>query len=142
MVGIGIDVRVRKTRQLHVIQEVLSQAGRPVSVNEILRAALTRKDGLGIATVYRTVKALIKDGSIVVVDLPGQTPRYELSGKDHHHHFHCDSCRGVFEMDGCLPDVEGLAGPGFAVRSHEVVLYGTCAACGHRRRKRRRSKRA
>jgi Fur family ferric uptake transcriptional regulator len=131
-------MRVRKTRQLRIIQDVLSRAGRPVSVNEILDAAQTQADGLGIATVYRTVKALVEQGAVVAVDLPGETPRYELSGKDHHHHFHCDACRGFFELDGCLPGVEHLAGPGFIVRSHEVVLYGTCADCSRRRRRRTR----
>lgn len=121
-----------------MIQDVLSRTGRPVSVNEILDAAQTQEDGLGIATVYRTVKALVEQGTVVAVDLPGETPRYELSGKDHHHHFHCDNCRGVFELEGCLPDVEHLAGPGFAVRTHEVVLYGTCAKCTRRQQKRER----
>ncbi len=44
---------------------------------------------LGIATVYRSLKALAKDGRVVSVEIPGQMPRYERADKGHHHHFLC-----------------------------------------------------
>jgi len=130
--GIMKTVPTRKTRQKTAIRSVFERTGRPLTTAEVLQIAQRDVDRLGIATVYRSIKALLQEGWLVPVELPGETPRYETAGKGHHHHFHCESCGSVFELDGCQPAIERLAKPGFIVRSHEVVLYGTCAECDRR----------
>ena len=85
--------------------------------------------GVSIATVYRTLKALVEDGVLEAVTLPGQVPRYELAGKSHHHHFHCRACGKVYELTRCCPDVASLAPEGFAVAEHEIILSGSCRDC-------------
>jgi len=72
---------------------------------------------------------LLEDGWLVAVDLPGESARYEVSGKRHHHHFQCRQCGKVYEVPGCLKDVGALTPRGFRVTGHEVVLYGKCSAC-------------
>ena len=84
---------------------------------------------MGIATVYRNIKDLLEEGWLVAVDLPGRATVYERSGKPHHHHFHCDQCSRVFDLTGCLPNINRLARKRFSVARHELVLYGTCADC-------------
>ncbi len=86
-------------------------------------------EGIGIATVYRTINALLEEGALVTVELPGQPARYEVAGKGHHHHFHCNQCKKVFELEGCGANVKALTPPGFQVTSHDVLLYGLCSAC-------------
>src|SRR6266699_2317734 len=83
----NVAMRIRNTRQLRAIHDVLNGTDRPVSIEEIHRAAKAREPGLGVATVYRTVKALVEAGTVVSIALPGEGPRFELSGKGHHHHF-------------------------------------------------------
>jgi Fur family ferric uptake transcriptional regulator len=119
----------RKTRQREAIVEALRHADRPVSPQEILRDARKRLRDLGLATVYRHIKALLADGTLLAVDIPGEPARYELAGKAHHHHFHCTTCDRVFDMEGCVGKIADLAPPGFSVDRHEVILYGMCAAC-------------
>jgi len=86
--------------------------------------------GLGIATVYRNLRALAGDGWLREVELPGDGPsRFEVAGKDHHHHFHCRRCDRVYEVDACPGDLRALAPPGFRPETHEIILYGLCAAC-------------
>jgi Fur family ferric uptake transcriptional regulator len=126
----------RTTRQKTAIRSVFEHTGRPLTTGEVLTVARQRVEGLGIATVYRTIKNLLDDGWLTAVDLPGEPPRYEIAGKGHHHHFLCESCGGVFELEGCLPAIERLAKRGFSVRSHEVVLYGRCGDCARRQKKR------
>ena len=48
--------------------------------------------GLGVATVYRTVKALGEKGEVSVAELPGEEPRYKSSGLGNHH-FRCRPAR-------------------------------------------------
>jgi Fur family ferric uptake transcriptional regulator len=124
-----MPARIRKTRQLQAIHHVLSKAGRPVSIDEILRAARAREEGLGVATVYRTIKALVADGAVVAISLPGESPRFELAGKGHHHHFQCHHCGRVFETKVCLDSLRRLVPRRFQLTGHEIVLYGRCAEC-------------
>ncbi|NUN95068.1 MAG: transcriptional repressor, partial [Candidatus Omnitrophica bacterium] len=87
------------------------------------------KPGLGIATVYRTLKSLLEEGSVVAVEMPGQALRYEAAGKEHHHHFHCRGCGRVFEVEGCPTGIGRLTPPGFRLEGHEIVLHGLCPDC-------------
>lgn len=126
----------RSTPQNDSILRVLTEARRPLSPAEILSLAKRRVKSLGQATVYRAIARLLEGGEIVPVQLPGQPPRYETkrAAETHHHHFHCDSCGRVFDVPGCPAGLDRLAPEGFAVRRHEVVLYGECSGCGDRSR--------
>lgn len=119
----------RRTRQGSAIREAFERADRPLSPFQVLKAAQKKAKGLGIATVYRNIKSLVGEGWLSSLKLPGALTVYERSGKAHHHHFFCDECTRVFELSGCLPRIDRLAGRHFRVRRHEVVLYGTCAEC-------------
>lgn len=119
----------RDTQQRRAIRSAIDESGRPLSPREVLAAAQRHLPGLGIATVYRTLKSWLEDGSLAQVDLPGEPPRYEATGKQHHHHFHCRACDRVYELEGCPDGLKSLTPAGFSLESHEVVLYGRCAAC-------------
>ena len=85
--------------------------------------------GLGIATVYRAIKQLLDDGFLSQVDLPGEPPRYEVAGKEHHHHFRCPSCKKVYDLDQCTDSFKQHLPRGFKLDGHELYLFGRCAAC-------------
>lgn len=123
------DIMDRNTRQRQAIRQVFAEIDRPLGPREVLQAAQVYTPGLGIATVYRTLKAFLAEGWLVSVELPGEPQRYEIAGKDHHHHFCCRACDRVFEIEGCLTNLKRLAPRGFQLEKHEVVLYGTCDAC-------------
>ena len=66
----------------------------------------------------------------MAVTYPGMPARYEVSGKEHHHHFHCRHCGRIYDLPGCvLPSVEPTVPQGFSLSGHELFLYGTCAPC-------------
>ena len=119
----------RNTRQRSAIREAIAQAERPLLPQEVLDAAQLQVPGLGIATVYRTVKAMLAQEEIVSVHLPGDNPYYEQAGLHHHHHFRCRKCDQVFELHGCPAGLTALTPKGFAVESHEITLRGLCASC-------------
>ena len=119
----------RRTRQSEAVLASLLLADRPLSPREILSAAGQGLPALGIATVYRHLARLLEAGELREVALPGEPSRYELAGKEHHHHFRCRRCDAVFELAACPGDFERLAPPGFRVEEHELYLMGLCAAC-------------
>jgi len=122
----------RRTRQRDVILTTIREAEGPLPIAEIHARAAAGLPGLGIATVYRTVKLLLAQERIVAVDFPGEEPHYEPAGRGHHHHFRCLDCDRWFEMPQCLvalPDGTTLPG-GYVVEGHHLSLYGRCPACG------------
>ncbi len=119
----------RDTRQRRAIRRVFMNAGRPLALEEILRYGQRIVPSLGVATVYRNVKTLVGEGWLSKVALPGGVPRYELAARPHHHHFVCQTCDRAFDVHRCPDEVETLAPDGFEVDSHELTLFGRCAAC-------------
>lgn len=120
---------IRRTKQKEAIVSVLKKNHQPLLIEEIHRLALKLVPSLGIATVYRTLKSLQEEGNIKIVELPGQPLHYEEAHKEHHHHFCCNRCHGVFELEKCLSEIHQLAPKGFEVTDHEIILYGICSNC-------------
>lgn len=124
-----MKAQIRNTRQKEAIRSAFLAADRPLSHEEVLGFAQQKVEGISIATVYRNVNALVDDKWLTPVDVPGSTTRYEVSGKDHHHHFQCSGCGKMYELEGCDIQIEPKLPRGFRVTGHEFFLYGTCAEC-------------
>jgi Fur family ferric uptake transcriptional regulator len=124
--------RRRDTSQRRALRAAFERAARPLSPVEALDQAQAEVPGLGIATVYRTLRTLVDEGWLEEVQLPGSPARYEIAGKHHHHHFRCRVCDRVFEVDGCPPDLRALLPRGFRLEAHDITLFGRCAACARR----------
>lgn len=119
----------RKTRQRDAIRGVFLRSERPLAPLEVLAEAQADVPGLGIATVYRTLKSLVEEGHLKPIDVPGQSTCYEASDLAHHHHFHCQACGRVYDVEGCLAGIGQMCPAGFKVQSHEIFFYGVCPAC-------------
>ncbi len=126
----------RQTRQRAAIADAIASASRPLLPQEVLDAAQREVPGLGLATVYRNLKALAEEGAICAVTLPGENPRFEVADHGHHHHFQCRRCQRVFDVHACPGDLSRLAPSGFVVDDHELTLYGRCADCARPRGRR------
>ncbi|MDJ0624088.1 MAG: transcriptional repressor [Desulfocapsaceae bacterium] len=119
----------RITSQRRAIEAVFAKHDRPLTVEEILNYGRKSVPSLNIATVYRTLKILTDNGSLVKVFHPSFGTLYERSGKDHHHHFFCRECNRAYELPGCALKVDDAAPDGFVVEDHEVFLLGKCPKC-------------
>lgn len=119
----------RKTEQRAAIHQVLERAEGPLTIPQILERAQEHVPGLGSATVYRNVKTAVVEGSLTPVDVPGEPTRYEVANQHHHHHFKCQACGKVYDIEGCFDELERLAPPGFEVTEHELTLFGRCSGC-------------
>jgi Fur family ferric uptake transcriptional regulator len=124
-----VNEKGRKTRQREAIKRVFECSERPLTIAELVDEASLSVAGLGVATAYRAVAALLEEGSVESVEIPGEPARYERADKGHHHHFQCERCDRVFDIRGCLENVRKLAPPRFRVKAHAVTLYGLCSSC-------------
>ena len=123
---------IRNTQQGNAIRQVLKKAGRPLSPREIFGKAHREVSGLGIATVYRNLKSLQEEGLVNTVELPGQPPRWELAADKHHHHFLCNTCDKLFEINACPEDLQRLLPEGYILEDHDILLRGQCSACSRK----------
>ena len=89
-------------------------------------------NGVGRATVYRTIKLLVEQGLLCKISLPDGSPRYMLTMSGHHHHLVCVSCSLVSEfheseIEQLLSEWEA-SGKGTVV-GHRIEVYVVCTAC-------------
>ena len=89
---------------------------------------------VGIASVYRALEQLSRDGFIQRIDVGSGTTRFEPIHADgeHHHHLVCGDCGKVEafaddELEAALRKVEEQTG--YSVAGHDVVLRGVCDSC-------------
>ena len=122
-------IQTRNTRQKEAIREAFVTADRPLSQNEALQLAQAKVDGLSIATVYRNINLLLGERWLTPVEIPGDTTRYEIAGKGHHHHFQCNRCGKLFDLHGCGVEMKTTVPLGFRTTGHEFFVYGLCNAC-------------
>ena len=99
----------RNTGQKDAVKDVMRKARRPLTPPEVLERASVVVPSLGIATVYRNLKVLVEEGQLQSVNLPGENPRFERVGHQHHHHFQCRQCLRVFDVHACPGDLSSLA---------------------------------
>ncbi|MBP9837286.1 MAG: transcriptional repressor [Proteobacteria bacterium] len=119
----------RNSKQREIILEIFTHASRPLKPEEAWNLGLKKSSKIGISTIYRVINACVKQGWLVPVSVPGEPPRYEIAGKHHHHHFLCRHCDSLFEIEGCVENLDRRVPTGFKVESHEITYYGLCQKC-------------
>lgn len=90
---------------------------------------------VGIASIYRALEQLTRDGFVQRIDLGAGSSHFEpvhRGGEQHHHHLVCDDCGKVeafsdAELERALRKVERRTG--YSVAAHDVVLRGACRDC-------------
>lgn len=104
-----------------------------VDLTELFARVRLQKPGIGLATVYRTVK-LMQDAG--VAEARRFSPRgtvYEVAvGRAHHDHLICEVCGDIIEFSD--PQIERIQAEvarslGFELLHHRHELFGRCAAC-------------
>ena len=122
----------RQTVQRKAILVSFSKAKGPLTPQEVLEHTQKIQPNLSLATVYRTLKLLEHENHIVAVHIPSESPRYELKRSEHHHHFYCQVCEIVYDLEVACPIASltntSLPG-GFAVTNHDLTFYGLCPTC-------------
>jgi Fur family transcriptional regulator, ferric uptake regulator len=125
----------RVTRQRLAVADALTAAGRQVSAQDLYSRLHEHDPGIGRATVFRTLEALVTAGVARRLELDGHIYGYVACRPEHHHHLACDRCGRVEEIDEAYirPVSERIATSlGFRIDDARVDFYGLCASCARR----------
>ncbi|MFU8847658.1 MAG: Fur family transcriptional regulator [Opitutales bacterium] len=117
------------TQQRAAINQVLQEAGRPLTRDEILTLGREKYARLGSATVDRFIRHATEGFQLVCVHFPGQPKRYELPACAEHPHFVCRKCERVFDLPVAMKLPEIKAPKGFQIGGGEVIYSGYCPDC-------------
>src|SRR5216683_5536532 len=117
-----------------VVVELLGRQHCCLTAQEIFDQLRSEGRRVGIASVYRALEQLTRDGFVQRIDIGAGTSRFEPIHADgeHHHHLVCDDCGKVEafaddQLERALRKVEGRTG--YSVAGHDVVLRGACRDC-------------
>jgi Fur family ferric uptake transcriptional regulator len=122
----------RDTRQRRALREHLADSEAFVSARQLYDELRAGGDKIGLATIYRTLQAMLESGEVDAVRADDGETLYRKCGPRHHHHLVCRNCGVTVELDG--PSVEKWAAKagddnGFTDVKHVVELFGLCAKC-------------
>jgi Fur family transcriptional regulator, peroxide stress response regulator len=124
----------RATRQLEAVFQALQGDPTHPFADEIYRRVRKTLPRISLATVYRNLQRLVKEGKIRSVVLGERVARYDPEISDHDH-FICEHCGRVIDLfleRDRQVDLTPLAKAGYIVTMHSLTVYGVCQICALR----------
>jgi Fur family ferric uptake transcriptional regulator len=130
MAELSLPTGVRATAQRRAIVELVERWRGSFTVAELHERARRTHPRLGLATTYRTVELLRREGAVRPLRSEGSHAYVRCSPR-HHHHLVCTTCGDVEETELCAapPEAELRRLHGFEPAGHELDIYGTCRKC-------------
>ena len=116
----------RYTKQRRLVHDAIINRTDHPTAKEIFSEL--KPSGIGIATVYRQLAAMVEDGILATVDYESETRYDPLTSP--HAHLVCSVCSKISDIE--LPrDVNDLAPEnlGFEVNEIELMWKGICNNC-------------
>ena len=130
------DRRLPVTRQRVVVAEVLLDSLDHPSVDVLRRRLAERGEPVGLATLYRTVEALVQSGLVREHDFGEGFKRYEPADDGSEHaHLVCGRCGGVVEFSNDrLERMLRMTADEhhFQYQRPRVEIHGVCSSCHDR----------
>lgn len=115
-----------------VLDTVRASHNHPTAL-EIYEAVRQSRPRIGLATIYRALHQLAAQGLIVELGRAEECSRYDAR-TNRHDHAVCTHCGALLDLpiEITMPEDTLQAAAravGMQLGSHEIRIYGTCAAC-------------
>jgi Fe2+ or Zn2+ uptake regulation protein len=121
--------QLRMTSQRFCIMEYLLCQRLHSTADEIFHAINRSDPRASRATVYNSLNALSEAGLVREISIDGKATLFD-SNLHRHHHFVCDSCGVVEDIEWFdAPKVSRAAVGARKIREFEVLLRGCCEKC-------------
>jgi len=121
---------LKTTQQREAIVDAFFRSSGHVALEDLLSRARRTHPGVGLATVYRTVKLLEEAGLAASRQFQSGHTLYEVAqGRAHHDHLICRQCGYIVEFESDEIERLQIAAArkmGFNVLSHRHELFGLC----------------
>ena len=127
------DSGLRCTPQRYAVMSFLMECKRHPTAAEIFEAVNRIDPRSSRATTYNNLRDLVHAGLVREVAVEGRAARFDAKGM-RHHHFVCDHCGNVEDIDwyNVPRPAAGSLGKR-VVRECELIFRGLCTDCAPRR---------
>jgi len=124
---------LRCTPQRYAVMAFLIDHKRHPTAAEIFEAVNRVDPRSSRATTYNNLRDLVQAGLVREVAAEGRAARFDAKGM-RHHHFICDRCGEVEDIDWCnVPRPASRSLGKRILRECEVIFRGLCTKCAPRR---------
>jgi len=116
--------------QRRIIYKTLSELGIHTTAERVYERLTPQHPTISKATVYRNLRKLADDGDIADIGIFNGATHFDINCHAHHH-FMCDDCKRVFDVQGDFTDVLGRTTDtdGFDIASFYISFGGLCWTC-------------
>ena len=124
-------MKTRRTRSQDTILNRLKALKRSVSAEELYTELRKSQHKLGLATIYRSLDVLKREGLVQVRTLPTGESLYSSVQRDEHH-LTCVECGKSIALDVCpVHHLESLLqqSHNFKIYYHTLEFFGLCDRC-------------
>lgn len=123
---------LRCTPQRYAVMAFLMEHSSHPTAAEIFEAVNRVDPRTSRATTYNNLRDLVQAGLVREVAVEGRAARFDAKGI-RHHHFICDRCGGVEDMEWFDVPKPGSGSLGKRVlRECEVIFRGLCTKCARK----------
>jgi len=128
---------MRYSKQRNIVLRILRENPVHPTAEWIFEKAKEEMPGIGVATVYRNLNALVEAGEIERIPGIDGVDRFD-GNQMPHYHMKCSDCGMLFDLEpeseGALQKMEAVIRKTFPMEAEEVklntmLLKGTCRAC-------------
>ena len=120
---------LRCTPQRYAVMAFLMEQNRHPTAAQIFKAVNRVDPRSSRATTYNNLRDLVKAGLVREVAAEGRAGRFDLEGM-RHHHFICDRCGNVEDVDWYdVPKPAARSLGKRVVRECQLIFRGFCAKC-------------
>jgi len=125
---------LRCTPQRYAVMAFLMECKRHPTAAEIFEAVNRVDPRSSRATTYNNLRDLVQAGLVREVAVEGRSARFDATGTQHHH-FICDRCGNVEDVDWYdVPKPAPRSLGKRVVRECELIFRGLCTKCARRPR--------
>ena len=125
------QTELRMTGNRQVVLEVLRNTTAHPTAQQVFLSAREQQPGIGFATVYRALHALVDADLALELDLGDAAARYDANTHPHDHVV-CEACGRAADLAPVLPRRaldQVAAATGYEVTGYSLTFRGRCAAC-------------
>jgi len=123
---------LRCTPQRYAVMALLLEQNRHPTAAEIFEAVNRVDPRSSRATTYKNLRDLVQAGLVREVAVEGRAARFDAKGM-RHHHFICDRCGNVEDIDWYDVPKPASASLGKRIlRECELIFRGLCTKCAPR----------
>lgn len=124
-------MKTQHTRSQKRILNFLQTVNRAISAQDIYVELRSQNQGMSLATVYRALEALKREGALQVRMLPNGESLYSSVQQDKHH-LTCLECGKSISLDKCpVQELETQLHNSykFKIFYHTLEFFGVCNQC-------------